>query len=134
MPSGLISFPCPVGEAYPEGTLGLSGRLLPFNTVKRADNGRVAHMIVVGDSPQTQALVANHAGRLPLLVRRQPRLRTKSHSTFFGSGSTTVRARQDAGALVLGESGEKRRIIDTIDKRRSDFGADQRKDPSNDAN
>ena len=64
-------------------------------------------MVMVRDSPQTQTLVTNHAGCLPLLVRSQPWLRTKSHSTFFGSGSAAVRARQNASPLVLGEGGKK---------------------------
>lgn len=80
--------------------------MLPFNTIKRADNGGMAHMIMMGDSPQALALVANHTSGLPFLVRRQPRLRTKSHSTLLSGSSAAIRARQDLNPLVLGKSGE----------------------------
>jgi hypothetical protein len=83
-------------------------RLLSINTVKRADNGRVANVIVMRDSSQAQALVTNHARCLAFLVRSEARLGTKTHSPLFGSGSAAICARHDARPLILCESREKR--------------------------
>jgi len=58
-------------------------------------------MIVMGDRPQAQPFHMHHAGRLPFLVGSQLRLGAELHSSLLRCRSTSVRPRQDAGALVL---------------------------------
>jgi hypothetical protein len=62
----------------------------------------MADVIVVRDLAQAFALLANHTVGFARLVRCQLRLRSKLYAAFLGGRSSAIRARQDAGTLILG--------------------------------
>jgi hypothetical protein len=57
--------------------IGIAKKLLPDASSERgcpfqsAHNRRVTHVIVVGDCAQAQSLNMDHAGHLPVLMRRE---------------------------------------------------------------
>jgi hypothetical protein len=81
---------------------------LASDALKRPDNDLVPDVVVMGHGTQAEALRVHHARSLLLLMACKLGLGPKPDPAFSGLGPATIGARQDAGTLVLRQSGQKR--------------------------